>query len=60
MIWITLNTLALLGIAAVLVARIGRKHDDTPARSAQPPQVFSNLPQVDRVDIRAMLAKWDD
>lgn len=60
MIWITLNAIALLGIATVLAVRARRKPDDAPADRVQPPQVFSNPPPLDRLDIRAMLAKWED
>lgn len=45
-----------------LVARMNRKHQigKISTRSNLPPEVMSNMPQVDRVDIRAMLKKWED
>lgn len=31
-----------------------------PAMPTCPPRVLSNLPEIDRVDIRAMLKRWED
>jgi hypothetical protein len=49
-----------------LMVRMNRNHQvgkiskGPQSRSILPPEVLSNLPQVDRVDIRAMFKKWED
>ena len=61
MVWIVmLNIAALLGVAAALAARTNRIKGGPPAFSVQPPQVYSNLPQVEKVDIGALFEKWAD
>jgi hypothetical protein len=60
MIWlISLNLTLLLGIA-VLLLRMNRTKYGKPPLDIQPPQIYSNLPQVERVDLHALFSKWDD
>lgn len=50
-----------LGIAVILAVRGGDRPGTGPAsHPAQPPRAFSNLPQVEKVDIRALFSKWED
>ncbi len=52
---------ALLSIAVVLLLRALHRDEAGPtAPRAQPPQVLTNLPQVEKVDIRALFSKWED
>jgi len=58
---ITLAIAVPLGIAIVLAVRESDRPEIGPAiHHAQPPRVFSNLPQVEKVDIRALFSKWED
>lgn len=54
-----LNLSELLGIAG-MTNRVKRKVAMPPSPAVQPPRNFSNLPEIERLDIRAMLAKWED
>jgi hypothetical protein len=53
-------------LLSILMARMGLDNQDRkPVLSSRPPpalppEVLSNLPQVDMVDIRAMFKKWED
>ena len=60
MIWITLNIVALVGIAAVLAVRLHRRQDDPSTPAIQPPRVYPNLPEAEMVNIRALFDKWGD
>lgn len=58
---LTLAIAVPLGIAVILAVRVGDHTETGPAiHPAQPPRVFSNLPQVEKVDIRALFRKWED
>ena len=61
--FITMTPTLVPSMFAILTARLGRrkKADEPPGRShLAPPTVLSNLPEVDMVDIRALLRKWDE
>jgi hypothetical protein len=61
MTWIVaLNVGVLLGIAAFLAARFNPGRDGPPARVMPSSRVSHALPQVEKVDIRALFDKWSD
>jgi hypothetical protein len=62
MIWIiSLNIAMLLCIAIILVSRVKVREKAVPSPVfIEPPQVYSNLPMIEKVDIYAFLKKWED
>ena len=58
---LTLAIAVPLGIAIILAVReTDRPETGLAIHPTQPPRVFSNLPQVEKVDIRALFSKWED
>ena len=58
---LTLAIAVPLGIAVILAVRENdRPETGLAIHPTQPPRVFSNLPQVEKVDIRALFRKWED
>lgn len=53
-------TMALAFMPAVLAALIARNRGAHPSQDIQPPKSLSSLPQVEMVDIRALLKRWED
>jgi len=50
-----------LWLATVLAVRPhGRKQPVPPNPFMDPPTVYSNLPQIEKVDIHALFKKWED
>lgn len=57
---ITTTISMLPSMFTLLIVRAKRDSKASKPAYAMPPKVLSNLPQVDMVDIRAMLRKWED
>lgn len=60
---VTMTVSLVPSLLAILTARLGRrKKADKPRRPPHlaPPAVLPNLPEVDKVDIRALLRKWGE
>lgn len=61
MLWSIMNIAPLLGMGKVLSPRRNdSKKEAVPALSIQPPKVYSNLPQIEKVDFHTLFKKWED
>ncbi len=47
-------------VFSLLMARKGRAKPAGKPPGLTPPRVLANLPEVEKVDIRALLKKWDE